>query len=65
VSAVAKWCQAQVAEDPGAFEKAASQRLAAKAALAIAPQELQERYWDLALAEGQGRQRKKARRRSG
>jgi hypothetical protein len=50
---VAKWCQEQVDEDPGAYEKAASQRLAARAAIAIAPKELQERYWDLALAETQ------------
>ena len=61
--AVTKWAQQQVDEDPGAYENAASQRLAAKAALALAPREIQERYWDLALADGQKARRKGKRKR--
>jgi hypothetical protein len=62
-SVIAKWCQEQADEDPGAYEKAASQRLAARAAIAIAPKEIQERYWDLALADGQKARRKGKRKR--
>jgi hypothetical protein len=60
---VTKWAQQQVDEDAGAYETATSQVLASKAALAIAPKELQERYWDLALAESQKARRKGKRRR--
>ena len=62
-SAVTKWAQEQVDEDPGAYEKATSQRLASKAALAIAPKDLQERYSDLFLAESKKARRKGRRRR--
>jgi hypothetical protein len=61
-SAVTKWAQQQVDDDPGAYEKATSQRLASKAALEIAPKKLQEQYWDLALAESQKARRKGKRR---
>jgi hypothetical protein len=61
-SAVTKWAQEQVDEDPGAYGKATSQRLASKAALAIAPKRLQEQYWDLALAESQKARHKGKRR---
>ncbi len=63
LAAVVKWAQQQVDEDPGAYERSTSQRLASKAALAIAPNELRERYSDLVLAEGPKARRKGKRRR--
>jgi hypothetical protein len=47
---VARWCQEQINADPGAYFSNASQRLAGLAALAIAPKNLQEVYWDQRLA---------------
>jgi hypothetical protein len=62
LSAVTKWAQEQVDEDPGAFATSTSQRLASKAALTVARKELRERYWDLVLAEKPKRHRKSKRR---
>lgn len=62
-SIVAKWSQEQVDEDPGAYERAASQRLASKAALMIAPKDVQERYWDGVLKAPRARRRISKRRR--
>jgi hypothetical protein len=43
---VGGWCQKEIEKDPGAYEASASQRLASRAVLAIAPKALQEKYWD-------------------
>jgi len=42
---VGEWCQKEIETDPGAYEVSASQRLASRAVLEIAPKALQERYW--------------------
>ena len=46
VPTVGGWCQKEIENDPGAYEVSASQRLASRAVLAIAPKALQEKYWD-------------------
>ena len=43
---VGGWCQKEIEKDPGAYEVSASQRLASRAVLQIAPKALQEKYWD-------------------
>lgn len=43
---VGGWCESEIEKDPGAYEVSASQRLASRAVLAIAPKALQEKYWD-------------------
>ncbi len=40
------WCQKEIEKDPGAYEVSASQRLASRAVLEIAPKALREKYWD-------------------
>ena len=42
---VGGWCQNEIEKDPGAYEVSASQRLASRAVLEIAPKALQEKYW--------------------
>lgn len=51
LGSVARWCQEQIDADPGAYFTSASQRLAGRAVLAIAPKALSEAYYDH-LAEG-------------
>lgn len=46
LGAVTRWCQGQINADPGAYFKGASQRLASRAALVIAPANLREAYYD-------------------
>jgi hypothetical protein len=48
---VARWCQEEIDADPGAYFSNASQRLAGRAALAIAPKNVQEAYYDQ-MAQG-------------
>jgi hypothetical protein len=43
---VGDWCQKEIEKDAGAYEVSASQRLASRAVLEIAPKALQEKYWD-------------------
>lgn len=51
MAVVSRWCQEQLNADPGAFERDASQRLASKAAVAVAPKEVQEKWADTLLDE--------------
>ena len=49
---VARWCQEQINADPGAYFRDASRRLAAQAALVIAPKNLREAYYDQLVQGG-------------
>ena len=43
---VGGWCESEIEKDPGAYEVSASQRLASRAVLEIAPKALREKDWD-------------------
>jgi hypothetical protein len=46
VPTVGGWCQKEIEKDPGTYEVSASQRLASRAVLEIAPKALREKYGD-------------------
>ena len=50
VPTVGGWCESEIEKDPGAYEVSASQRLASRAVMEIAPKALQEKYWDVVEA---------------
>jgi hypothetical protein len=68
---VGGWCQKEIEKDPGAYEVSASQRLASRAVLEIAPKALQERYWAVLESSAKanrlssGREKRKVRQRRG
>ena len=71
VPTVGGWCQKEIEKDHGAYEVSASQRLASRAALEIAPKALQEKYWDVLESSAKakklssGRKKRNARDRRG
>lgn len=62
VTTVRGWCQKEIEKDPGAYAVSASQRLASRAVLEIAPKGLQEKYWDALESGGKAKKLSEGRR---